>query len=56
MNAYNQRLKEIQRELIVYRKERKKSYKLGEIFEIQQHIDRLEKEEREILKRSGVEL
>ena len=56
MNADNQRLREIQRELVIYRKEKQKSYRLGEIFEIQQHIDRLEKEEREILKRSGVEL
>ena len=54
MNMDNQRLREIQKMLSVYHHELKKTDSISESLQLQGHIDKLEKEEQEILKRCDV--
>jgi len=54
MNQDNQRLKEIKQFLSAYYHELKKTDSISESLQIQEHIDALEKEEKEILKRCDV--
>ena len=56
MNQDNQRLREIQQFKSAYALEMDKSETLTDCLRIQKHIDELEKEEREILERIGVEI
>ena len=54
MNLDNQRLKDIQIFKSMYHKQLKKADTISDCLMIQKHIDRLEKEEAEILKRCDV--
>ncbi len=56
MNLDNQRLREIQQFKNAYYKELDKSETVTDCLRIQGYINNLEKEEREILERGGVEL
>jgi len=54
MNLDNQRLKQVKEMLSVYYKELNKSDSIADCLQIQAHIDELEKEEKQILKRCDV--
>jgi hypothetical protein len=54
MNLDNQRLKEIKEMLSVYYKELDKSDSISDCLQIQEHIDKLELEEKQILERCDV--
>jgi len=54
MNLDNQRLKEIKEMLSAYYHELNKSDSITECLQIQAHIDKLEQEEKQILKRCDV--
>lgn len=54
MNQDNQRLKEIKEMLSAYYNELKKTDSISESLQLQGHIDALEEEEKQILKRCDV--
>ena len=54
MNLDNQRLKEIKEMLSVYYKELDKSDSISDCLKLQEHIDALELEEKQILERCDV--
>ena len=56
MNLDNKRLKEIQRFKIAYQHEMDKAETVADCITIQNYINDLEEEEKEILERTGVEI
>ena len=56
MNQDNQRLKEIQQFLTVYYKELERCDTITECLVLQDHIDELEKEQKQILERCDVKI
>lgn len=54
LNQDNQRLKEVKEMLAVYYQELDKSDSISDCLQIQEHIDALESEEKDILKRCDV--